>query len=645
MFSCLRSRLGRILLQPSPPFRSFSRPSAPCYRQSSWEPWEDEALVNFIKHNGPKWTEFSRHCLPHRSVNACYLRWTEHLDPSIRKGPLSKHEIELLYKGVQTYGEGNWRMIRDHMLPERTAARLSNTWNALASPQPTTTTTTVPSSTLQKKRFTEEEDRLLLEGYAQFGPKWRKIQQRYLPHRSPPSLATRYNDKLSDDVGSSDKKRLRWTEEEHDLLLRRTILYGHNWSKVAEGIPGRSAVTCRRKWIQLLDPSIKSKGNRQWSEEETCILWRRLYAHGGHWNKVVEALPGRNVDMCLYKMRKDLRRLRHVFGDQVDIRKDENRLEWRARIAGLMCEWIDKDQQLALDASGSLVLRREKWTTKEINLLKGATMTTTTPPATEEEWQRVADAVGKPINECKERFDKLQKRKKRRRVLWTQQEDDKLKELVDKYGECWERIAEELPGRSANSCWLHWYRQQQKGPRWKQGRFSKEESALLEEGVSMFGTNWVAIAKTYLPERTPTQCARHWHGSSSSSSTDTQSGPWSFEEDAALKFAIDQHLVQEDDNDTQWEHIARLVPGRSITQCRDRWFKVLQPGIKKGRWTTEEQMQLMDIVEHVKEHKEDGSATVDWKTVAKELDNGRTAWSCALKYDQMIRSGNQFGLR
>lgn len=633
MFSCLRSRLGRILLQPAPTVRSFSRPSAPCYRQSSWEPWEDEALVNYIKHNGPKWTEVSRHCLPHRSVNSIYFRWTEQLDPSIRKGPLSEHEIELLRKGVETYGEGNWRKIRDNLLPGRTAARLSNTWSLLAS-------RSSPVASSQKKRFTEEEDRLLLVGYAQLGPKWKKIQQRYLPHRSPPSLATRYNDKLSADVGSKEKKRIAWTEEEHDLLLRRTILYGHNWNKVAEGIPGRSAIACRRKWIQLLDPSIKSKGNREWSEEESCIFWRRLHAHGGHWNKVVEALPGRNVEMCSYKMRKELRRLRHVFGEKVDMRKDENRLEWRARVAGLMCEWIDKDQQLALNASGSLVLRRESWTTNQINLLKNATLTTTTPPATEEEWQRVADAVGKSIDECKHKFDKLQKRKKQRRVFWTQQEDEKLKALVDKHGHCWDRIAEEMPGRSVNSCWLHWYRLQQKSPHLKRGRFSKDESALLEEGVSMFGTNWVAIAKTYLPDRTPTQCARHWHAR-----THTQSGPWSFEEDAALQFAIDQHLVLGDDDDTQWEHIARLVPGRSVAQCRYRWFKVLQPGIKKGRWTTEEQMQLMDIIEHVKEHKEDGSTTVDWKTVAKELDNGRTAWSCALKYDQMIRSGNQFGLR
>ncbi|CDS09475.1 hypothetical protein LRAMOSA10835 [Lichtheimia ramosa] len=627
MFSSLRCRLGRLVLQPLPPFRSFSISTTPCYRHSSWERWEDEALVNYVKHNGPKWTEFTRHCLPHRSVQACYLRWTEHLDPSTRQGPLSKHEIELLCKGVETFGEGNWRLIRDHMLPRRTLSRLSTTWKTLAHP-------ISPSPSLQKKRYTEEEDRLILEGYAQFGPKWRTIQQRYLPHRAPSGIATRYYDKLADGVASNEKRSSLWTEEEHDLLLRRTILYGHDWRKVAEGIPGRSALACRRKWNQELDPSIKSKDNREWSDEETCILWKRLYAHGGHWTKVREGLPGRSGAMCTYKMQKDLRRLRHVLGDQVDIRKDENRLEWRTRVAGLMCEWLDKDPQLVLDASGSLVLRRDMWTTHQVKLLKDATMTA--HPTTDQEWQHVADTVGRPVEECKDRFNKLQ----HAHVPWTQQENEKLMQLVDKHGHDWVRIARDFPGRSTAGCSQHWHRLQEKCPE-KKGRFSKEESALLEEGVSMFGSDWVAIANTYLPQRSPRQCSQHWHAL-----THTRTGPWSSEEDAALQFAVEQCLDQDDDSDrTLWKHIARLVPGRSVTQCRKRWFNILKPGIKKGRWTTEEQMQLVDIVEHNKENKEDGSAKVDWMTVAKELGNGRTPSACAIKYGRMIRSGNQFGLR
>ena len=34
------------------------------------------------------------------------------------------------------------------------------------------------------------------------------------------------------------------------------------------------------------------------------------------------------------------------------------------------------------------------------------------------------------------------------------------------------------------------------------------------------------------------------------------------------------------------------MPGRSDVQCLQRWRKVLAPGLKKGRWTAEEDEAL-----------------------------------------------------
>ena len=34
--------------------------------------------------------------------------------------------------------------------------------------------------------------------------------------------------------------------------------------------------------------------------------------------------------------------------------------------------------------------------------------------------------------------------------------------------------------------------------------------------------------------------------------------------------------------------VASEIPGRTGQQCMHRWQKALMPGIKKGRWTTEE---------------------------------------------------------
>lgn len=47
--------------------------------------------------------------------------------------------------------------------------------------------------------------------------------------------------------------------------------------------------------------------------------------------------------------------------------------------------------------------------------------------------------------------------------------------------------------------------------------------------------------------------------------------------------------------------VASEIPGRTGQQCMHRWQKALMPGIKKGRWTAEEDevrvtaLQLMNI--------------------------------------------------
>lgn len=45
---------------------------------------------------------------------------------------------------------------------------------------------------------------------------------------------------------------------------------------------------------------------------------------------------------------------------------------------------------------------------------------------------------------------------------------------------------------------------------------------------------------------------------------------------------------------TKWSEIAERIPGRIGKQCRERWFNQLDPSIKKGGWTREEDTILMD---------------------------------------------------
>ena len=63
-------------------------------------------------------------------------------------------------------------------------------------------------------------------------------------------------------------------------------------------------------------------------------------------------------------------------------------------------------------------------------------------------------------------------------------------------------------------------------------------------------------------------------------------GRWSKEEDQTIIACIKVGI-------TKWYEIAERIPGRIGKQIRERWFNQLDPSIKKGGWTKEEDRILM----------------------------------------------------
>ena len=63
-------------------------------------------------------------------------------------------------------------------------------------------------------------------------------------------------------------------------------------------------------------------------------------------------------------------------------------------------------------------------------------------------------------------------------------------------------------------------------------------------------------------------------------------GRWTKEEDQTIIACIKAGI-------TKWSEIAERIPGRIGKQCRERWFNQLDPSIKKGGWTKEEDRILM----------------------------------------------------
>ncbi|TMW67971.1 hypothetical protein Poli38472_007643 [Pythium oligandrum] len=212
-----------------------------------------------------------------------------------------------------------------------------------------------------------------------------------------------------------------------------------------------------------------------------------------------------------------------------------------------------------------------------------------------------------------------------RKGTWTKEEDARLRALVGRYGRNWAVIAQSLPNRDRKRCRERYINHLDPELAWRQ--WTTEEDKTLEQLYGKLGSQWSRIAKQLTgrsPDDVKNRCfqlrpQQQPQDEGAESTTQRRSShAWTHAEAEKLRAVVGAHGAKD------WFFIASQLPGRTDLQCRQHWFRVLQPSITKGRgsWTPEEDKILCERVKTI---------GTKWTEIAQDLP-GRLGKQCRDRY-------------
>jgi hypothetical protein len=266
--------------------------------------------------------------VPGRTRNQSYLRWRNHLHPSIDRANgrttwIEEEEEEgMKFASPQDEDSSATKRPRleKHFPASLDEATTKNTSHGTAvvfpdaadldsvmniHPNATTTETT-------GHYWSPEEDVKLTSAFANtLKKKWGEEYRidwvaiaALVPGRTKSQCHNRgWYKTLDSSIDWANKRTGAWTEDENIMLKEAVQKHGgKDWASIAGLVPGRTKTQCNRRWQDALSPSIIDRANRRtgtWTEDEDIKLKNRMQTHGGKdWAAIAALVPGRTRLLC-----------------------------------------------------------------------------------------------------------------------------------------------------------------------------------------------------------------------------------------------------------------------------------------------------------------------------------------------------------